>query len=171
MVPEDEPDVVPAAGGEWVGSWSAAPTGPEPGRVDGMADESIRNVVRASIGGTRVRIELSNRYGTKPVTFTDVTVALAESGGPAARTGSMRRLTFGGGTSVTVPVGETVMSDPVDLEVRASADLLVTVYSPTDSGPVTYHRMAQQSTISRRATRRGRIRGPPTRRSPGTGVM
>nr|WP_234348057.1 SGNH/GDSL hydrolase family protein [Streptomyces specialis] len=138
---EEEP-VVPAAAEEWVGAWSAAPAGSEPGTRDGLPDQTIRNVVRASVGGSSTRVELSNRYGTRPVTFTHVTVALAESGGPAARPGSMRDVTFGEFTSVTIPAGGSVVSDPVDLPVTAGADLLVTVYAPDPSGPVTYHHIA-----------------------------
>ncbi|WP_442812046.1 GDSL-type esterase/lipase family protein [Streptomyces sp. NBC_01803] len=141
---EGEEVVVPAVDGEWVGTWSAAPTGAEPGTRDGKAGRSIRNVVHASVGGTSARVELSNRYGTQPLTFTHVTVALAASGGPAARANSMREATFGDLASVTIPAGGSVVSDPVDLSVAAGADLLVTVYAPDPSGPVTYHRVAQQ---------------------------
>lgn len=56
----------------------------------------------------------------------------------------MRRLTFGGATSVTIPAGRQTLSDAVRLQVPAGADLLVTTYSPTASGPVTYHPYARQ---------------------------
>ncbi|MDT0342959.1 SGNH/GDSL hydrolase family protein [Streptomyces litchfieldiae] len=144
-VPAPAEEVVPAAGAEWVGTWSAAPTGGEPGTRDGLANRSVRNVVRASVGGTGARVELSNRYGTAPVTFTHVTLARAAGGGPAAVPGSLRRVTFGDMTSVTVPAGGSVLSDAVTLEVAPGGDLLVTVYAPGPSGPVTYHRMAQQT--------------------------
>ncbi|MGK5529109.1 SGNH/GDSL hydrolase family protein [Streptomyces sp. URMC 129] len=141
----EEETVVPAADGEWVGTWSAAPTGSEPGTRDGLAGRSIRNVVRASAGGTSTRVELSNRYGTRPVTFTHVTVALAApGGGPEARADSMRDVTFGEHATVTIPAGESVVSDPVDLAVAAGDDVLVTVYAPDPSGPVTHHRVARQ---------------------------
>ncbi|MDT0322014.1 SGNH/GDSL hydrolase family protein [Streptomyces millisiae] len=142
--PHPTRSVTPAAGAEWVGTWSAAPTGPEPGTEAGLPDQSLRNVVHTSVGGGSVRVELSNQYGGRPVRFTNVTVALSAGGGPGAVAGSMRRLTFGEGTSVLVPPGERVLSDPVRLEVAAGSDLLVTVYAPDPSGSVTYHRMAQQ---------------------------
>ncbi|SOD65077.1 Lysophospholipase L1 [Streptomyces zhaozhouensis] len=139
------PEVVPAARGEWIGTWSAAPSGAEPGTADGFADQTIRNVVRTSVGGSAVRVELSNRYGGQPVTFTNVTVALSSAlGGAAAHEGTMHRVTFGDGHSVTVPPGGSVISDATPLELPPAADLLVSLYSPEPSGPVTYHRMAQQ---------------------------
>lgn len=135
----------PAVDGSWVGTWSAAPAGAEPGTREGLPDASVRNVVHTSVGGNRVRIELSNRYGSQPVTFTHATVALAAGQGPAARPESMRTLTFDARRSVTLPPGSSVHSDAVALEVPPAANLLVTVYAPEPSGPVTYHRLARQT--------------------------
>ncbi|RKN07933.1 SGNH/GDSL hydrolase family protein [Streptomyces radicis] len=129
----------------WVGTWSAAPSGPEPGTRDGLPGHSLRNVVRTSIGGERTRVELSNRYGTAPVTFTDATVALSARGGPDARPETLRALTFDGRGSVTVPPGGSVVSDPAALAVPPAADLLVSFHTPDPSGPVTHHRLAQQT--------------------------
>ncbi|WP_049576292.1 GDSL-type esterase/lipase family protein [Streptomyces sp. SBT349] len=146
--PDRPEEVVPATRGEWVGTWSAAPCGAEPGTRGGLPDRTVRNVVRTSVGGTAVRVELSNRYGTAPVTFSDVSVALSAAGGPAARPDTRRPLTFGGGRSVTVAPGATVVSDAARLTVPASADLLVSLYAPDPSGPVTYHRLAQQASYA-----------------------
>ena len=145
--PASPQPVLPALGSQWVGTWTSAPTGAEPGTGTGLPDRSVRNVLRVSTGGTRVRVELSNAYGTSPVTFTDVTVALAAAGGPAARPGTMHRLTFDESTSVTIPAGGTVRSDAVALEVPAGARLLVSLYAPEPSGPVTYHRVARQTSF------------------------
>ena len=62
----------------------------------------------------------------------------------AAAVGTMRRLTFGGATTVAVPAGGQVMSDAVRVRIPHGADVLVTTYSPTPSGPVTYHPFARQ---------------------------
>ncbi|MBH5335105.1 SGNH/GDSL hydrolase family protein [Streptomyces pactum] len=138
--------VAPASSGAWVGTWATAPSAPEPRSWDGYAGMSIRNVVHTSIGGTGVRIHLSNLYGARPLAFTHVSVAVAATdGGPAAVPGTLRRLTFAARTSVTVPAGRTTVSDPVPLTVPAAADLLVSTYSPAPSGPVTYHPHARQT--------------------------
>jgi lysophospholipase L1-like esterase len=60
----------------------------------------------------------------------------------------MRRLTFGGRTTVVVPAGRQVVSDPVALSVPADADVLVTTYSPGPSGPVTIHPRARQTSYA-----------------------
>ncbi|MGW6527252.1 SGNH/GDSL hydrolase family protein [Streptomyces venezuelae] len=136
----------PASSGTWVGSWSASPAGSEPGTErKGFAGRSIRNVVHTSVGGSSARITLSNLYGTTPLSITHASIALASaSNNPAAAAGTLRRLTFNGNTSVVIPPGAQVMSDAARLRVPHDADLLVTTYSPTPSGPVTYHPHARQ---------------------------
>lgn len=136
----------PASTGIWVGSWSASPAGAEPGtETTGMAGRSVRNVVHASVGGTSARITLSNLYGQSPLTLTHASIAVAVTPGTAAANAdTMRRLTFGGSTAVVIPAGRQVLSDAVRIVIPQGSDVLVTTYSPTSSGPVTYHPHARQ---------------------------
>ncbi|WP_405872370.1 SGNH/GDSL hydrolase family protein [Streptomyces sp. NBC_00005] len=136
----------PASTGIWVGSWSASPVGAEPGtETNGMAGLSVRNVVHASVGGTSARITLSNLYGQSALTITHASIAVAvASDTAAASTDTMRRLTFGGSTAVVIPAGQQVLSDAVRIVIPQDSDVLVTTYSPTRSGPVTYHPHARQ---------------------------
>ncbi|MEV3861690.1 SGNH/GDSL hydrolase family protein [Streptomyces sp. NPDC050095] len=136
----------PASTGTWAGSWSAAPAGGEPGtETNGLAGRSVRNVVHTSVGGTGARITLSNLYGQQPLTLTHASVAVAAAPGSAtALAGTVHRLTFSGNTSVVIPAGQQVVSDAARLKVPADADMLVTTYAPTPSGPVTYHPQARQ---------------------------
>jgi lysophospholipase L1-like esterase len=137
----------PVSTGVWVGTWAAAPVGGEPlTDGDGMAGRTVRNVVHTSVGGTSARITLSNLYGTRPLTVTAATIALAAGDdNPAAAAGTLRRLTFGGTPAVTVPPGGQAVSDAVALAVPADSDVLVSTYTPDSSGPVTYHRHARQT--------------------------
>ncbi|MFC3577819.1 SGNH/GDSL hydrolase family protein [Streptomyces yaanensis] len=140
----------PASTGTWVGTWSASPSGAEPGTgADGMAGRSVRNVVHVGVGGTSARVTLSNLYGRQPLTLTHASIAVAATAGDAgtgaaAVAGTMRRLTFGGAVPVVIPSGGQVVSDAVRIAVPHDSDMLVTTYSPTSSGPVTYHRYARQ---------------------------
>ncbi|TWV44536.1 SGNH/GDSL hydrolase family protein [Streptomyces misionensis] len=125
----------------WTGSWETAPSGtaaPLPGAA-------VRNVVHLSVGGTAVRVRLSNRFGGAPLLLGAVTVALRRAAGPDAVPGTLRTATFRGAATVTVPPGGETVSDPVRLTVRAAADLLVTVYTPEDDGRATYHATALQT--------------------------
>ncbi|WP_406442074.1 SGNH/GDSL hydrolase family protein [Streptomyces sp. NBC_00631] len=125
----------------WAGSWEAAPSGTDPA-VPGAA---FRNVVHLSIGGSAVRVRVSNRLGSAPLRLGAVTVALRQGAGPAAVPGSMRAATFAGAGTAVVPVGQDLVSDPVPLAVPAAADLLVTVETPGALGPATFHRVALQT--------------------------
>ncbi|MEU6376924.1 SGNH/GDSL hydrolase family protein [Streptomyces sp. NPDC046909] len=144
--PAPHNSAAPASTGTWVGAWSTSPAGAEPGtETEGMAGRSVRNVVHASVGGTSARITLSNLYGQTPLTITHASIALAAAeDSAAAAVDTMRRLTFGGSTTVVIPAGGQVLSDAVRLTITYGADVLVTTYAPTGSGPVTYHRHARQ---------------------------
>lgn len=140
------------APGGWVGTWAASPGTGVPGTENGYPNFSIRNVVHTSVGGNKARVRLSNTFGRSPLTLGHVTIAVAQSGtSPAARPGTMRTVTFGGRQSVVVPAAAEVLSDPVDLVVPRDGDLLVTTYTPTPSGPVTYHAFTAQTSFFTRA--------------------
>lgn len=134
----------------WVGTWAASPAAAVANTPQGYPNYSIRNVVHTSAGGNQARARLSNTFGTAPLTLGHVTLAVAADG-PRAASGTMRTLTFGGQSTVVIPPGAEVLSDPAWLRVPADADLLVTTYVPTPSGPVTYHPLAQQTSYFTRA--------------------
>ncbi|MFD2024701.1 SGNH/GDSL hydrolase family protein [Promicromonospora aerolata] len=122
----------------WVGTWSAAPNGGT--GTDGYAGFTIRNLVHTSVGGDRVRVKLSNAFGTEPVLVEHTTVGVQRLPGSAAvADGTLRDVTFDGSTAVTIPAGAELYSDPVALRLGAAADLFVTTFTPEPSGPVTYH--------------------------------
>ncbi|MEV8030582.1 SGNH/GDSL hydrolase family protein [Streptomyces sp. NPDC086182] len=134
----------PRPAGTWTGTWEAAASG----TVPALPGASIRNVVHTSVGGRAARVRISNRLGTRPLQLGSVTLALQRPGepmSPGAVAGSVRAVTFAGAGSVTVPAGRDVFSDPVALPVPADANLLVSVHTPADSGPATYHRSALQA--------------------------
>ncbi|MFL4950224.1 SGNH/GDSL hydrolase family protein [Streptomyces sp. MMS24-I31] len=153
----------PASTGTWVGAWSASPAAAEP-RTEtvGMAGRSVRNVVHASVSGTSARVTLSNLYGQSPLTVTHASLAVAaRPGTAAAAAGTMRRLTFAGAASVVIPAGGQTMSDAVRVAVPPGGDILVTTYSPTPSGPVTYHPHARQISYVAQGDRTEDVTGTP----------
>jgi lysophospholipase L1-like esterase len=152
------PSPASAAPVAWSTTWGTAPAAAVSGVTSGYAGFTIRNVVHSTIGGNRVRIHLSNRFGTAPVLMGRVTVAVsAHTGGRAdgtidrsdgsARPGSVRDVRFAGRGSVTIPAGADLVSDPVSLTVAADRDLLVTTWTPQPSGTVTYHGAAMQDSF------------------------
>ncbi|MEV1174087.1 SGNH/GDSL hydrolase family protein [Nonomuraea sp. NPDC049784] len=140
------PIALPAQATEhWADAWATSVHSSAAAAVPPTYEnQSIRMVVRMRGDGDAVRIQLSNLHGDRPVTFGSATVALRSSG-PALVEGTLRHLTFGGEPSVTVPAGQDVYSDPVELEVRSGQDLAVSIHLPTATGPATWHRSAVQT--------------------------
>jgi lysophospholipase L1-like esterase len=138
---------------DWETAWATAPAAAVAGAGQGYAGYTIRNVVHPTAGGDRVRIHLSNRFGTAPVLFGHVTVAVSAHAGGAAdpsdgtASGPVDDVLFNGRTQFTVPAGAEAISDPVALRVPANRDLLVTTWTPSVSGPVTYHPAAMQTSV------------------------
>ncbi|MFF2922390.1 SGNH/GDSL hydrolase family protein [Streptomyces celluloflavus] len=130
----------------WVGGWATALTPPGSSGLSatGFADRTVRMVVHLAAGGDRLRLRLSNAYGTRPLDLGAVTVA-RRSAGAATVPGTRRAVTFGGQRSAAVPVGAEAVSDPVPLRVAADRDLVVSVHLPTPTGPTTWHGWAKQT--------------------------
>jgi len=116
----------------WTGSWASAQQVPEPNNAlppTDLQDATLRQIVHLSLGGSAVRIRLANDFGTQPLTFTSVHVALARAPGTAAIVaGSDRTVTFSGQGAVTVPAGAAYWSDPVQLSAIDGADLAVSFH-------------------------------------------
>ncbi|MCX5391166.1 SGNH/GDSL hydrolase family protein [Streptomyces sp. NBC_00094] len=130
-------------GPSWRAAWAASPQSPTAPfsanwSLQGFADQTVRQVVRVTTGGTRARIELTNRYGTTPLRITGATVARTDKGS-AVRPGSIRQLRFDGRASVTIPAGGTLLSDAANLPVEAFGSLTVTLYLADATGPATFH--------------------------------
>jgi lysophospholipase L1-like esterase len=113
-------------GGRWVGTWTTtlAP-------IEGIAleNQTIRMIARVSIGGRRLRVRLSNAYGSRKLPIGAARVAL-RAGGADIIPKSDRRLTFNGEPSATIAAGSLVVSDPVDLDLPRLSDLVVSVHLP-----------------------------------------
>jgi lysophospholipase L1-like esterase len=115
----------------WVGTWGAAPMGsrvnyaqPAPG------NSTYRDVAHISMGGSPVRVELTNEFGARPLTVGAAHIAVSAGPEGAIRPGSDHTLSFSGQASVTIPAGGLVVSDPVPMQVAPLADLAVSVYLP-----------------------------------------
>lgn len=144
--------------GAWQGGWAASPQAPTEVFTPnwsqrGFVDQTVRQVVRVSTGGTRARVELSNRYGDAPLRITGATVARTDDGASVEK-GSVRRLSFGKGRSVTVPAGSDVTSDAVPFRTHALESLTVTLYLAGPTGPATFHMMSSATSYRARGDHR-----------------
>jgi lysophospholipase L1-like esterase len=123
----------------WVGTWATVVTSVPAGVPTVFADQTLRQVVRVSVGGDAVRVRLSNEFGTESLVLGAARVALG-AGAAAIVPGSDRALTFGG--QLSVPAGAAVTSDPVPLAVGDRTDLVVSLYLPEPTAAATTHAFA-----------------------------
>jgi lysophospholipase L1-like esterase len=110
----------------WVGTWAVAPA---PAASGAVSNQTLRMMPRISLGGQRLRVRVSNAYGSRPLAIGVARIASRDKG-PGIVPGSSRPLTFGGEGAVTIAAGALVVSDPVDLEVAPLADVAVSLYLP-----------------------------------------
>lgn len=127
----------------WVGTWGAAPL-PRPLRSDdrNFSDVTLWQTIHASLGGTAIRIQLTNEFGTEALRVSRVRVSLAAAMPPR----TVKTVTFHGRTDLVIPAGARMVSDPVDLSLPAGADLHLVMYLPVQAIHVlSFHSDAQQS--------------------------
>jgi len=146
QAPGATPPTPAAAGPLAQGAPGGAPPGPPP--VRNFNNQTLRLIVHTSMGGDRLRIVLSNAFGTAPFVVGAANVALRDKDS-AIVSKTSRALKFSGSASTTVPSGAIIFSDPVDLTLPPTSDLVVDVYVPGDTAssgsPLTMHIGANQT--------------------------
>lgn len=127
----------------WQAAWSSAqmaPDGENALPAGALRNAVLRQIVRPSIGGARVRVRFSNAFGRSPLTIGAATLARpVANDSPRLMPDSMRRLSFGGAAGVTVPAGGEWLSDAVALPVTALGDLAVSIRVTDEADGQTGH--------------------------------
>lgn len=141
---------------QWTAVWSGPPSDasrteditslvdPSRNPLGRVSNSTVRAIVTPSTGGSEIRVHLSNRFGSEPVTFDHVTVALQKNG-PALVGGSVTQVRFGGEEAVTAAAGDDVASDPVGFSFETGQSLAVSIFVAGDAGKPTIHYTARQT--------------------------
>jgi len=139
-------DAVLPAHEHWITSWYAAPQPAWDGRFllpmnvpTSLNKQSLRETVRLSAGGQRIRLVFSNRYGREPVRLGEVQVGPADGSSPS------RSLHFSGEKEASIAPGAVLISDPVALELAPLAQLAVTSWLPAHTTVQSFHWGGQQT--------------------------
>jgi lysophospholipase L1-like esterase len=130
----------------WVTTWSTALLAPSTivfGTSPSFDNQTLRQIVRTSIGGNRVRVRLST-FGSGALRVGAARVALRASEASIVA-GTDQPRTFGGFSTVVIPPGAVVVSDPVDLDVPALGDLAVSLFVPGPTPLASWHPEALQT--------------------------
>jgi lysophospholipase L1-like esterase len=116
----------------WVGSWASSQQLVEPRNsipATDLKDVTLRQIVHLTIGGSELRLHLSNRYGTTPLHIASAHIARASA--PVLSRimpASDQLLTFSGRGDVTIPAGADYLSDPVSYSVTPLSDVAITIH-------------------------------------------
>jgi lysophospholipase L1-like esterase len=121
-----------ATGGEWIASWAASQQVPEPQNSlnpDDLHDATLRQIVHLTVGGSRLRVHISNAFGTMPMHLTSVHIAQPVSPAEAKiNAATDKPLTFSGKPDVSIPAGAEFISDAIDYPMPALSDLAITLH-------------------------------------------
>jgi lysophospholipase L1-like esterase len=134
-----------AAGMHWVGAWTNGLVTVDQSKFN---NQTIRLIARVSLSGKRLRLRLSNAFGTQKLAIGTVRLGLRDGASERIVPDSLRTVTFGGAAGASIPVGALMVSDPVDLDVPALADLAVSIHLPgevPESLPITGHGNCHQT--------------------------
>lgn len=156
----------------WIATWGTAqtsfrappapppatpPAPPDPRRrhpippgIPGLNNQTVRMIVRASLGGETVRVRLQHAFGAPAVAVGAAHIAIREKDS-AIVAGTDRALTFSGRPMATLYGGQTLVSDPVKLTIKPLADLAISLYLPGDTGPPTSHTFGLRPTYISKA--------------------
>jgi lysophospholipase L1-like esterase len=138
------PPAVTADG--WTSTWNSA-LGYAPA-VGGWNNQTLRQVIRTSLGGTSLRLHLSNRFATGPAVIGHVTIGTQMNGGSTLEPAPLN-VTFGGSGALTLGPGASAVSDPIARAVAPATRLLVSIYIPFGANMVTSrHDVAEETNFN-----------------------
>jgi lysophospholipase L1-like esterase len=131
----------------WVTTWTTANAASDQPTV--FSHQTIREIVHTTIGGSEVRIRLSNTFGTRAIRLDAVFLGLQKPGlqedGAAMVPRSNREVTFSGSRSIAIPEGAEVLSDPISFSVGSEQNLAISLFMAGETGPATVHGSAFQT--------------------------
>jgi lysophospholipase L1-like esterase len=108
------------------------------------ANTTVRDLATVAVGGSAIKVRISNVFGNAPLAVGAATVGIS-AGGAAVTPGTLQTITFGGSPTVTVAQGQVVTSDPVQLAVTPLQTLAISLFVP-GSELVTVHPCCSQAT-------------------------
>jgi len=138
------PVAVPA-GSHWIATWGASPQAATAGNLSraGFRNATIREIVLTSAAGVRLRLRLTNAFGSGPLRIGQVAVAL-DGDGANTVPGTSSAVYFDHRRSVVIAPGAEVTSDPVALATPPATRLAISIFLPRATGPATQHADAEQ---------------------------
>ncbi len=135
----------PPPANHWVGTWATSPfaaANDRSGASFGGTGTTYRQIVHTTLAGVMIRVEFTNQFGTEPLIIGAAHIALSDRAGSLSLA-SANALTFAGQSSITIPPGAVVVSDPAALNLPAFSDLAISIFLPAQKiSTLSYHASA-----------------------------
>ena len=112
---------------KWVTVWGNATSIADRRPENYARNLTLRYPVCCAFGGDKLRLHFSNFCGLENVTFDSVTIAYALSD-REIDIDSLKPITFGGKTQVTLAAGEELFSDEIDFHAESGKKISVSIY-------------------------------------------
>ncbi len=125
----------------WTGTWATAQMLVEPNNMPpspGLAQNTLRQIIKVSLGGKKIRLRFSNLFSDQPTVIKSVSVANVIEA-PLVDTKTQKILSFKGNPQVILGPNEEVYSDDLDFELKPGQLLAITIYYGEVSSKVTGH--------------------------------
>lgn len=122
QIPAAPVEVPPAVDAHWIGAWGTAPHA-----TVVLQNATARMVFRPSVGGSAVRVRLSNAYGAGPAHYAAVRIA-KRSNGPSIDAASEQPVLFKGAPGVILQPEDEVVSDAVAFSYAAGDDIAISFF-------------------------------------------
>ena len=134
-------------GEHWVGTWATAQQPIVKAYMpynNNMSNRSVRQIVKVSIGGKLIRLQISNELSTEPLVIRSVYIAHAgDSSAVEAKTA--KYLKFGNKYKITIPAGKSMFSDALIYDLKPLERLAITInYTSAPVAP-TVHKIGRAS--------------------------
>lgn len=131
-----------SASTEWICSWLST-SQPTSGSAfplaleipDFLHNKTVRQTLRISLGGRKIRFVFSNRYGTQPLVLGEISFSVSGGSMPVHSVS----VTFDGQSGVTIPAGQVISSDEISMSIPSLSILSVRVYLPESTQVTTFH--------------------------------
>ncbi|HEX3421236.1 MAG TPA: SGNH/GDSL hydrolase family protein [Candidatus Udaeobacter sp.] len=138
------PELVAASTNTWIATWGTSPQSGTPDPHEPLLNidnQTVRERVRTSIGGSQIRLRFSNEFGSSPLIIGAATVATPKDAS-SIKEESIQDVTFGGRNSIEIPAGAPVLSDPINFPLTLGAEISISIYFPKRLTTPTLHAFA-----------------------------
>jgi hypothetical protein len=137
-------ELVAVSRNDWIATWATSPQSGTPNPREPLLNidnQTVRERVRASIGGSQIRLRFSNEFGSSPLLIGAATVAIPTDAS-SIKEESIQNVTFEGRNSVEIPTGAPMLSDAISFRLAPGAEISISIYFPTRLTNPTLHAFA-----------------------------